>query len=82
MEQKVELYEYSLADVRDIFNPSTFHPPGIALYFLKTKIPHTTIVVFDDEYQFGKSGIITERDFVSKKNSQEKMYDSTISVIF
>lgn len=62
----VKLYEYNLADVRDIFNPSTFHPPGIMVFWIKSKIPHLTIVAFESEYQFGRTGILTERDPVSR----------------
>jgi hypothetical protein len=61
----VELNEYNLADVRDIFNPSTFHPPGIVIYLIKTKIPHASITAFGNEYQFGRTGILSERDPVS-----------------
>lgn len=60
----VQLFEYSLADVRDIFNPITFNPLGMMVFFVKSAVPHASILVYGKEYQFGKTGIITERDEV------------------
>lgn len=65
MTTNVQLLEYSLADVRDVFNPTTFNPLGIMVFLVKSSLPHTSIIAYGIEYQFGKTGIITERDLVS-----------------
>lgn len=61
----VQLLEYSLSDVREIFNPTTFNPVGMMVFFAKSALPHTSIMAFGNEYQFGRTGIVTERDPVS-----------------